>query len=153
MVSKPANLANLLRTGKLKAHAPTLTELETHLREGKNGLADASLPGISDTGRFKNVYDAAHAFSMMAFKTLGYRPDERQGHRQILFTALEHAVPATERDRGLFENANRTRNLLEYDGSFLMSEMEMDELVRATRNLQEEVERMYRQWNKSPPGL
>lgn len=26
MVSKPANLANLLRTGKLKAHAPTLTE-------------------------------------------------------------------------------------------------------------------------------
>lgn len=112
MVSKPGNLRNLMAAGKLKAHVPTATELETHLREGNNGMADAVLPGISDTGRFKNVYDAAHAFSMVAFKLLGYRPDDRQGHRQILFTALEHAVPATERDRGVFENANRTRNLL-----------------------------------------
>lgn len=156
MVSKPANLINLLNSGKLKLHAPTETELATHLREGNNGLADAVLPGISDTGRFKNVYDAAHAFSMVAFKTLGYRPDDKQGHRQILFTALEHAVPATERDRGLFENANRTRNLLEYDGSFMLSAMEMGELIRATRNLQEEASLMYRQWRKgqaeSPPG-
>lgn len=150
MVSKPANLRNLMAAGKLRAHAPTPTELETHLREGKNGMADASLPGISDTGRFKNVYDAAHAFSLVAFKLLGYRPDDKQGHRQILFTALEHAVPATERDRGVFENANRTRNLLEYDGSFMMSELEMEALVRATRNLQEEVALMYRQWKSSP---
>lgn len=149
MVSKPANLINLLNSGKLKRHKPTVTELETHLREGNNGLADANLPGISDTGRFKNIYDAAHAFSMLAFKTLGYRPDDKQGHRQILFTALEHAVPATERDRSLFENTNRTRNLLEYDGSFMMSEMEMEELIRATRNLQEESALMYRQWKKA----
>lgn len=148
MVAKPANLINLLNSGKLKRHVPTITELETHLREGNNGLADANLPGISDTGRFKNIYDAAHAFSLVAFKTQGYRPDEKMGHRQILFTALEHAVPATERDHGLFENANRTRNLLEYDGSFMLSEMEMEELIRATRNLQEEVTLMYRQWIK-----
>ena len=152
MVSKPANLINLLNSGKLKRHVPTVTELETHLREGNNGLADAVLPGISDTGRFKNVYDAAHAFSMVAFKTLGYRPDDKQGHRQILFTALEHAVPATEKDRGLFENANRTRNLLEYDGSFMMSEMEMEELIRATRNLQEEAVLMCRKWKKAQAG-
>ena len=50
---------------------------------------------------------------------------------------------------GLFENANRTRNLLEYDGSFMMSEMEMEELIRATRNLQEEAALMYRQWKQA----
>ena len=60
---------------------------------------------------------------MVAFKTQGFRPDEKRGHRQILFTALEHAVLATERDCGLFENANRTRNLLEYDGSFMLTAM------------------------------
>ena len=50
MVSKPANLLNLLNSGKLKRHVPTVTELDTHLREGNNGLSDAVLPGISNTG-------------------------------------------------------------------------------------------------------
>lgn len=31
-----------------KTYAATVAELETHLREGRNGLADARLPGISD---------------------------------------------------------------------------------------------------------
>jgi hypothetical protein len=31
----------------------------------------------------------------------------------------------------------------------MMSEMEMEELIRATRNLQEEVALMYRQWKQT----
>ena len=52
MVSKPANLRNLLATGVLHGHQPSLVELETHLSLARDALHDAGLKETSASGRF-----------------------------------------------------------------------------------------------------
>lgn len=158
MVSKPANLPNLV--GKLLAHyTPTREELQAHLDNARDNLADAALPGVSRLGAFTGTYNAAHALALAAFKLQGYRP-AGEGHRQSVFSALEHAVPATEADQGIFIEAHKLRNLTEYGGlgREALQPSFLDALRAATQNLDEEVRLQFRQWlathggTKSPPA-
>ena len=146
MVSKPSNLLNLVAANVLKAHTASQEELETHLGQAKDALHDALLAETSMSGKFRNLYDAAHQFTLAAFKISGYRAADGQGgHRQSLFAALEHAVPATERDKAVFEKAHRDRNNAEYQGTpVVYSGSELEALQKAVKNLQEEVELMFR---------
>lgn len=153
MVSKPANLLNLVSSRALQHHAPSLQELDTHLAQARDAIHDAGLKETSTSGKFKNLYDAAHQLALAAFKTLGYRSGESQGHRSILFSSLEHAVPGTANDRPIFEKAHRDRNNAEYNGlPVLYSESELEALNDAVSNLQEEVDLMFRQWKKARPS-
>lgn len=55
MVSKPSNLPNLV--GKLlEQYVASKSEIEEHLQNGKDQLADASLSGISKIGAFLAAY-------------------------------------------------------------------------------------------------
>ncbi|MCX7180886.1 MAG: hypothetical protein NTX56_19665 [Proteobacteria bacterium] len=100
MVSKPANLVNLV--GKLlERYTATREEIQGHLDNAQDNLADASLKGATRLGVFNGTYNAAHSLALAAYKILGYRP-AGGGHRQSVFNSLEHAVPATEADRELF---------------------------------------------------
>jgi hypothetical protein len=86
---------------------------------------------------------------LAAFKISGYRSGDGAGHRQNLFASLEHAVPATEKDKPVFEKAHRDRNNAEYHGMpVIYSGSETDALTSAIKNLQEEVELMFRDWKK-----
>jgi hypothetical protein len=150
VVSKPSNLRNLLASKVLHEHTPRLEELETHLTQARDALHDAALKETSASGRFKNLYDAGHQFTLVAFKILGYRAGDGQGHRQNLFASLEHAVPATEGDKSVFEKAHRDRNNAEYHGMpVVYSGSEIEALTSAVTNLQEEVGIMFRQWKKT----
>lgn len=80
---------------------------------------------------------------------LGYRSGDGARHRKSLFESLEHAVPATERDKPIFEKAHRDRNNAEYHGMpVIYSGIETEALTSAIRNLQEEVELMFKTWKK-----
>jgi hypothetical protein len=155
MVSKPSNLLNLLAAKALHPHQPSLVELETHISQARDALHDAGLKETSATGRFTGLYNAGHQFTLAAFKILGYRSGESAGHRQNLFASLEHAVPATEKDKPVFEKAHRDRNNAEYHGMpVLYSSSETKALASAIKNLQEEVELMFRNWKKRhTPGM
>jgi hypothetical protein len=149
MVSKPSNLANLLAAGVLRRHQPGLVELETHLGLARDALHDAGLKETSASGRFTGLYNAGHQFALAAFKISGYRPGDGGGHRQHLFASLEHAVPATEQDKPVFEKAHRDRNNAEYHGMpVIYSGSETEAFAGAIKNLQEEVELMFRSWKK-----
>ena len=67
MVSKPSNLNNLVTTGALKIHQPTLPEIMAHLTQAKDSLNDISWPGASASGKFKGPYDAAHQLGLGLF--------------------------------------------------------------------------------------
>jgi hypothetical protein len=149
MVSKPSNLRNLLAASVLHPHQPSLVELETHLGLARDALHDAGLKETSASGRFIGLYNAVHQFTLAAFKISGYRSGDGAGHRQNLFASLEHAVPATEKDKPVFEKAHRDRNNAEYHGMpVIYSGSETDALASAIKNLQEEVELMFRDWKK-----
>ncbi len=155
MVSKPSNLLNLLATKVLQQHQPSLVELETHISQARDALHDAGLKETSASGRFTGLYNAGHQFALAAFKILGYRSGASAGHRQNLFESLEHAVPATEKDKPIFEKAHRDRNNAEYHGMpVIYSGSEIEALTNAIKNLQEEVELMFKTWKKQHvPGM
>jgi hypothetical protein len=153
MVSKPANLLNLVASGVLQHHAPSLEEINTHLGQARDAIHDAGLKETSASGKFKNLYDAGHQLALAAFKISGYRAGASQGHRSGLFSSLEHAVPATEKDQPVFDKAHRDRNNAEYNGvPVSYSASELDALSAAVSNLQDEVDLMFRQWKKARPS-
>lgn len=155
MVSKPSNLAKLLESRLLKEHVPRELELRTHIARAKNLLKDAQLSAASLDGRYNNAYSAAHGLALAAFKMKGYRPDDsgRGGHRQILFQALTHVVPAVERDCPVFEKAHDHRNKAEYLGEALeIQASAVDALIGATKNLAEEVDLMFKAWRQANTG-
>lgn len=130
-------------------------ELETHLGLAHDALHDSGLRETSASGRFIGLYNAGHQFALAAFKILGYRSGDSAGHRQNLFASLEHAVPATEKDKPVFEKAHRDRNNAEYHGMpVIYSGSETEALASAIKNLQEEVDLMFRNWKKqNAPGM
>lgn len=141
MVSKPSNLANLF-----PVHKASRAEIDTHLANGQDYLQDAAQVAVSRAGRYKAAYDASHAFALAAIKMRGFRPKEG-GHRQSLFAALAHALPATERDQPVFEQAHKERNRSEYDGAPIdITDSKLQALVAAAANLQEETLSLYKTW-------
>lgn len=145
MVSKPANLLNLFP----HRHTPTVAELQTHITNAATDLVDAKNATVSAVGRYKHAYDAAHALAIAAVKIRGFRPSNELGHRQLVFTALEHAVPAVERDVPIFNDAHKERNRSEYDGAPIsVTASKLEGLIKAADNLLEEVQYMHRQWLK-----
>ena len=153
MVSKPSNLANLV--GKLlETYAASRDEIEAHLESAKDSMADARLPNVSLFGRFQSLYTAGHALAVAAYKIRGFRAKEGPGHRQGIFDALEHAVPATENDQQVFVEAHRIRNNSEYNGigRWSIQQSTVEALQAATENLDEEVRFMYRDWLKLQSG-
>ena len=149
MVSKPANLSNLF-----PRHFATAGELETHIKNAVTDLVDAKNTTVSSVGRFKHAYDAAHALAIAAIKISGFRPTNDLGHRQLVFSALEHAVPAVGRDLPIFNDAHKARNRSEYEGAPIsVTESRLEELIKAADGLLEEVRFMHKQWLKvQAPG-
>lgn len=130
-------------------HSPTLGELQTHLDNAAAWLKDSKNAAISDMSRFSLVYDAAHALTVAAVKMRGFRATDARGHRQIVFAAMEHAVPATEKDKSIFELAHRDRNKSEYEGNPInLPRSRLEGLIKATENLSDEVQFLFRQWQK-----
>jgi hypothetical protein len=96
-------LANLRRTRALVDHAATPAELQQHLANARDMLADARNASVSALGRFNAAYGAGHALLTAAIKMQGLRPGSGAGHRQILFELLDQLLPAaaSAKARGL----------------------------------------------------
>jgi len=53
------SLQNWLQIGHLSKHDATVAEVRNLLGIVDRDLADGSVPGVSDDGRFRNAYEAA----------------------------------------------------------------------------------------------
>lgn len=152
MSSKKSPLDNLVDIGAFKSHIADARELDVHISRAKERIKDASLAGISQSGKFTSLYDAAHALCMAAIKMHGYRPTDERGHRQGLFQVIDQAVPAAASVKPVLLHAHMTRNVMEYDGSLLdLSEGEIQALQQQLANLLEEVEYNYKALIKRKP--
>ncbi len=152
MVSNPENLNNLVTAGLLRPHQPQDWEITAHLERAKNLLHDAKLKDATLDGRYNNAYSAAHALAQAAFKLRGFRTTDSRGHRQTLFSALEHAVPAIGKEKSIFEKAHSLRNKAEYEGDPIDLQQSMvDDLLRATESLQTEVKLLHKAWRIQQP--
>ena len=66
-------LDELLRDGRLKAHAPNREESARLLSAAQRNLADAQLAGLSDESRFDLAYKAIMQCAILALMQRGYK--------------------------------------------------------------------------------
>lgn len=134
------HLANLRARGLLAEHTPTAAELQQHLANARDMLADAGNDSVSTLGRFQAAYGASHALLTAALKMRGHRPGSGLGHRQMLFDLLDQLLPGAAAAKPVLSQAHLLRNKAEYDGEAIHATGALvASLVKAAESLHEEV--------------
>jgi hypothetical protein len=148
-----AHLANLRSRNLLTEHTATQAELEQHLANATELLADARNGSVSGLGRFHAAYSASHSLLTAAIKMQGLRPGGGAGHRQILFDLLDQLLPAAAGAKPMLSQAHVMRNRAEYDGQPVNATAALVQgLVDAAANVDEEVRLAYRAWLRARGG-
>lgn len=110
------NLERLVERRQLIRHRPARDEIERHRKVASEFAVAARLPGIPDSVRFSNLYDAAHAVALAALKLAGYRAPDGEGNRQLTLSCVEQTLALRKGTAAAFVEANRLRSLMQYQG-------------------------------------
>ena len=121
-------LDNLVRVRKLKAEPAEAEEIAGLLRSGLVRLKDAGNASLSLESRFDLAYNAAHALSLAALRSHGYRSDSRY----LVFQCLQHTIDLPSEQWRVLDQAHRKRNLGEYEGDLDIDEQLVEALIRVT---------------------
>jgi len=131
-----AELENLVKIGKLKREPPTPREMQGLLASGRARLADARNETLSYDSRFDLVYNAAHAFALLALRRLGYRSE----NRYLVFQALPHTLGMPPEVWRVLDKAHGRRNVAEYEGQLEHDVPLLANLLSATSRLQDAID-------------
>lgn len=125
-----AELERLVKERRLRREATSPGEIAGFLANARTSLADAAIPALSPSGRFKHGYDAAHALALCALRVHDLRPSASAwGHRALVFQALPFTVGAERKVWSTLERYHMRRNKSEYEGMATVSDAEARDLV------------------------
>ena len=127
------NLANLAKTGQLKAEPATAEELRGLLQSGADRLRDSKHEELSFASRFDLAYNAAHALALLALRKAGYRSD----NRYLVFQCLEHTVGMRAAQWRVLAKAHHARNVAEYEGHLESDEGLLREVIAIADDLRD----------------
>ena len=129
------SLENLLRIGKLKAHAADERELARLLASADRALKDASVAGLSGDSCLDLAYRALMQAALAAVMANGYRPATSEpGHHQLLIQALPKTIGMAPERVQVLEAYRKARNQTDYRG-VPVSEAVARECVEDARRL------------------
>jgi hypothetical protein len=110
-------LENLLRIGKLKAHAADEGEIARLLESAHRALGDTSVAGLSADARLELAYRALMQSALAAMLASGYRPSTSEpGHHQVVVQALPKTIGMAPERVQLLEAYRKARNQSDYRG-------------------------------------
>lgn len=128
-------LENLLRVGKLKAHAAERTEIDRLLASADEVLRDAERRELSATSRLDLAYRALMQAALAALLANGYRPATSEpGHHQLALQALPKTIGLEPGRVPVLEGYRKARNQSDYRGVPVSDSM-AGECVEAARQL------------------
>ena len=126
-------LQNLLKIGRLKAHAPTPAELQRLLAAAGRNIADSQVDSVSDETRFDAAYKAIMQCALAAMLAGGYRPSTNEpGHHQTLIQSLPLTLGVPNETWVVLDALRRKRNASDYSGDLVEPEMRAEATVQAT---------------------
>ena len=133
------SLENLLRIGKLKAHAADEREIARLLESADRALGDTSVAGLSTDARLELAYRALMQAALAAMLASGYRPSTSEpGHHQVVIQALPKTIGMAPERVQLLEAYRKARNQSDYRG-VPVSDAVAGECVEDARRLLSEV--------------
>ncbi len=139
MPSTPSDkLANLTKTGHLKAEPPDRQEFANMVAMAKRRMADLQVAGLSEDSRFTIAYGAAYTLSLAALRWHGYRSDKRY----LVFQCLQHTLGMDAAKWRILDQCHRHRNLAEYEGQLDIPQILSEQLVGVLAELLTLVEKL-----------
>lgn len=133
-------LDNLVRSSVLKAEPFDRAEFDGLVESASRRLRDAGNESLSLDSRFDLAYNAAHAFSLAALRSHGYRP---ANNRFVVFQALAHTLELAPAEWRVLSEAHRKRNTMEYEGVIDVDEQLLAAVLRVTRLMRERVRALH----------
>ncbi|MDE1976137.1 MAG: hypothetical protein KGI84_02620 [Elusimicrobia bacterium] len=128
------SLREFLSAGRLKRHKASAGEIRGLFAVVKRDLADARVRGLSGDRRFATAYNAALQAGRACLAAEGYRTSG-QGHHHTVFQALRHILPKESHHvLDYLDDCRSKRNLAEYLGADVASELESSELLREAQS-------------------
>ncbi len=107
-------LENLLRIGKLKAHAADEAQIARLLESADRARADAAVAGLSTDSRLELAYRALMQAALAAMLASGYRPATSEpGHHQVVIQALPKTIGMAPERVQVLEAYRKARNQMD----------------------------------------
>jgi hypothetical protein len=125
-------LDNLVRIGQLKAEPAAQAEIDGLMKSGAARIKDAENQQLSVESRFDLAYNAAHAFSLAALRFHGYRSE----NCFLVFQSLQHTLLLSPAKWRVLDQADKKRNLVEYEGSADVDTSLLQALIRIAREVE-----------------
>lgn len=121
----------LLAEKRVERRPGVKAELQELRAIAERSLADARLEGLSTDGKYGHAYEAARAFATMVVRASGHRVRTHGGGHYNTFLALEAADPKLfARPAAYFNTCREKRNEFSYELAGVVSELEVQELLR-----------------------
>src|SRR5271155_4828360 len=100
-------------------------------------LADASVAGLSDEGRFTHAYDAALLLCKLALHASGFEVQKRApGHHAIWINSLEFTLGAKYKATAIhLSKCSKLRHTGLYDQAGVVEKQDAADLLEAAREL------------------
>jgi hypothetical protein len=130
-------LENLVKVGTLKAEQATDAEIAGLIRSGVARLADAKNEALNIESRFDLAYNAAHALSLAALRTKGFRSESRY----LVFQCLQHTLDLPSDQWRVLDQAHRKRNVAEYEGDIDVDVALLNAIIRVADELASRISR------------
>lgn len=137
---KNRNLENLAKIHQLKAEEATDEEIAGLIRSGTVKLKDSKNVSLSIESRFDLAYNAAHALSLSALRSSGYRSN----NRYLVFQCLQYTLELPSEQWRVLDQSHRKRNLAEYEGDIDVDESLVEALIRVTEGISDRLSKIGR---------
>jgi hypothetical protein len=135
------SLQNWLQMGQLISHEATVAEVRNLLGVVDRELADASVAGLSDDGRFTHAYDAALLLCKLALHASGFEVQKRvSGHHALWINSLEFTLGEAHKATLIhLSKSSKLRHMSLYDHAGAVQKQDADDLLDAARQLRVDV--------------
>ena len=132
-------LENLIGKG-LQREPASNEEILRFIAKINTKLADAKNEHISLDSRFDLAYEALLQIGLAALRANNMRPDSRGGHHILALQTLHTSIGYPKEKLRLLDEFRRQRAVGLYDGSFLPTQAELDELIETVVALKQHFE-------------
>jgi hypothetical protein len=135
------SLQNWLQIGHLINHQTTVAEVRNLLGVVDRELADSSVAGLSDDGRFTHAYDAALLLCKLALHASGYEVQKRApGHHSLWINSLQYTLGEAHQATLIhLSKSSKLRHTSLYDHAGVAQKQDADDLLDAARQLRADV--------------
>ena len=133
------SLKQWLDNGWLREHKTDKKEIANLFQIVGRDLKDAKEKSISQDWRFGIAYNAALKLCTILLAAEGYRPERTLQHYRTVFAMPEILGKEMQQDAQYLDTCRKKRNIAEYDQIGIVSETEVEELLKFAKMLRKKV--------------